>query len=650
MTRKSMIRTLLLCGTMVAGLAGATAAGAADATYDVIVRNGMVADGTGASLYRADVGIKRGYVLAIGDLSAATAERVIDAKGLYVAPGFINAHDHSLPDALSTATNMLQQGVTTELMNADGSGETDIHRQLDKYAAPGLAVNIGAQIGFNAVWTEIVGRSDVRPSEAQIKTMGDMLVAQMRAGAWGVSSGLDYKPAYFARPAEVIAIVKPVAPWRTYFQNHEKLSPENKFSSVAGMRETVDIASMAGLLPVITHMKLQGHEQGKAPFMLDEFSQARAKGQERGIDVYPYLAGASTLTGLTVPGWAMDGGYPQFVARVKDPDIRARVAVEIENAINARFTGPEDMWILDAQIKLSDAMRQRGAGMGETVIQLLEQADMRGIFKFGKEEDLEAILRYPTASIACDCGALPDSGLAGNGRFPHPRFYGSFPRVLGHYVRERGILSWEDAVRKMTGLPASMIGMVDRGYLAPGMAADLAIFNPNTIIDKADYANPTAPSVGIEYVLVNGVVAVDGGQPTKAKSGGVLLRAPDMPARLADVGNRKATGKATLAAVDGARTGPLSLDYALAQGTGDHAAKGHLRLTGPGGRIVLEARSLGLLQTVPGWAGVTGVAQDATGQLQAFTLISDEGNPTAPKGRRTFSLYLDGKLSYQSAP
>ncbi|MBP7339135.1 amidohydrolase family protein [Niveispirillum sp.] len=650
MMRMSMIRALLLCGTMMAGLGGGGAATAADAAYDVIVRNGMVADGSGAPLLRADVGIKGGYVLAVGDLSAATAGRVIDAKGLYVAPGFINAHDHSLPAALATATNMLQQGVTTEIMNADGAGETDIRRQLDTYAAPGLAVNIGAQIGFNAVWTEIVGRSDTRPSEGQIKTMGDMLVAQMRAGAWGVSSGLDYKPAYFARPAEVTAIVKPVAPWRTYFQNHEKLSPENNFSSVAGMRETVDIATGAGLLPVITHMKLQGHEQGKAPFMLAEFSEARAKGQERGIDVYPYLAGASTLTGLTVPGWAMDGGYPKFVARVKDPAIRAKVAVEIEQAINARFTGPEDMWILDAEIKLSDAMRQRGAGMGETVIQLLEQADMRGIFKFGKEEDLEAILRYPTASIACDCGALPDSGLSANGRFPHPRFYGSFPRVLGHYVRERGVLSWEDAIRKMTGLPASMIGMVDRGYLAPGMAADLAIFNPATIIDKADYANPTAPSVGIDYVLVNGVVAVEGGKPTRAKAGGVLLRAPDMPARIDHPGEREAVGKAALTAVDGTRSGTLSLDYAVAQGADEHAVKGHLRVTGPGGHVVLEARTLGRLQTAPGWAGVTGVVQDHEGRKQAFTMISDESNPTAPKGQRSFSLYLDGKLTYQSAP
>ncbi len=650
MTRTSMIRTLLLCGTVMAGLAGAPTALAADPAYDVIVRNGMVADGTGAGLFRADVGIRQGYVIAVGDLTAATAGRVIDAKGLYVAPGFINAHDHSLPAALATATNMLQQGVTTEIMNADGSGETDIRKQIDNYAAPGLAVNIGAQIGFNAVWTQIVGRTDIRPTEAQIKTMGDMLVAQMQAGAWGVSSGLDYKPAFFARPAEVTAVIKPVGPWRTYFQNHDKLSPENNFSSVAGMRETVEIATAAGLLPVITHMKVQGHEQGKAQFMLDEFSAARAKGQERGIDVYPYLAGASTLTGLTVPGWAMDGGYQQFLVRIKDPATRAKIAVEIEQAINARFTGPEDMWILDAEIKLSDAMRQRGAGMGETVIQLLEKADMRGIFKFGKEEDLEAILRYPTAAVSCDCGSLPDDGLAANGRFPHPRFYGTFPRVLGHYVREKGLLSWEDAVRKMTGLPAAMIGMVDRGYLAPGMAADLAIFNPATIIDKADYANPTAPSVGMEYVLVNGVVAIEGGKPTRAKAGGVLLRAPDMPARIDHGGDRKAAGKATLAATEGARTDGLTLDYALAQGAGDHVAKGHLRVKGADGRIVLEASTVGLLQTAPGWVAVTGVTQETTGRPKAFTMISDEGNPTAAPGRKTLSLYVDGKLSYQSAP
>lgn len=651
MTRTSMIRTLLLCGTVMAGLACVQPGLAADArSYDVIVRNGMVADGTGAPLLRADVGISGGHVLSVGDLSSAKAGREIDATGLYVAPGFINSHDHAIPEALVTATNMLWQGVTTEIVNADGWGPTDIRRQLGGYVAPGLAVNIGAQIGFNSVWTEAMGQADNRPTQTQIAAMGQVLLGQMQAGAWGVSSGLDYKPAYFAKPEEITAIIKPVAPWRTFYQNHDRLNQENNFSSVAGMRETIDIAVAAGLTPVITHMKLQGHEQGKAPAFLDELSAAIARGERRVIDVYPYLAGASTLTGLTVPGWAMEGGYEQFVVRVKDKAIRAKVAAEIENAIHARFNGPQNMLITDINTDLPTAMRQLGAGAGETVILLLETANMRGIFRFGAEKDLEAILRHPQAAIACDCGAMPDPGSAIKGRFPHPRDYGTFPRVLGHYVRETGLLSWEDAIRKMTGLPATLLGMVDRGYLVPGMAADLAIFDPASIIDKADYDKPTSLPVGMKYVLVNGVVALDPTGPTRMPAGAALWRAPDMPSRPESIGNRQATGTAVLTAVDGAETGRLTLEYRLSQNASSRTAGGVLRLTGPGKRPRLEAESFGLLQTAPGWASVTGTAGDGEGKRRAFTLITDDGNPAAVSGTRTVSLYLDGQLVYRAAP
>jgi N-acyl-D-amino-acid deacylase len=263
--------------------------------FDLIIRQGTVLDGTGAEPFKADVGIIGRHIIRIGDLAALKAKREINAAGLYVAPGFINLHSHASLDALATAENMLTQGVTTELLNPDGGGRTDLDEQLASAASGGLAVNIGAYIGFNSVWTSVVGEADRRPTAEELGRMREIVTANLDRGAWGVSAGLDYKPAYYATAEEVVEVVKAAQPYRTNFPNHDRVTPETKYSSRAGVAETIGIGGRAGLVPVITHMKVQGREQGGATTTLALMRDATNRGNYTAADVYPYLAGQTAL-------------------------------------------------------------------------------------------------------------------------------------------------------------------------------------------------------------------------------------------------------------------------------------------------------------------------------------------------------------------
>ena len=255
--------------------------------FAVILRHGTIVDGSGLVPYQADIAIAEGRIARIGNLSRATGKLELDVRGLYVTPGFINIHSHPAPAALVTAENMLTQGVTTEIMNADGSGPIDLTEQMVRLAANGFAVNIGGYIGFNRIWTEVVGPSDRRPTAEEIERMGGMITAGMEAGAWGVSAGLDYKPAYFARTDEVVAVVSAAGPWRTNFNNHERVTPESGFSSSNGIAETLKIGDQANLVPVVTHMKSTGRERGAASKALALFDAPERQGRYAAADVYP---------------------------------------------------------------------------------------------------------------------------------------------------------------------------------------------------------------------------------------------------------------------------------------------------------------------------------------------------------------------------
>ena len=609
----------LVAGAFAALSATVSAAPQAAPVYDVIIAHGTVIDGTGAAGAPADVGIIGGRIAAVGKLARAKAAKRIDATGLYVTPGFINVHDHSTPQGLPTAVNMLTQGVTTALLNPDGWGELDIGKQMSDLAKPGLALNIGAYSGFNAIWASVVGMADQRPTEAQTARMRDIVTRNLEQGAWGVSAGLDYKPAYFAKAEEVIAVVSAAKTWRTNFPHHDRITPESGFSSRVGVAETISIASAAGLSPEITHMKAQGREQGKGPEILEMMRQATAAGHFTTGDVYPYLAGMSGLHALTVPGWAQAGGEAAMLARIKDPEVRAKVVKAVEEAMDARFGGASGVYMPESQRQLVDVAKAEGVSPGEALLRVIEHNEWMGILTFGAESDLRAFLREPTVAITCDCGA----DLATK---THPRAYGNYPRVLGHYVREAHVLTWPDAIRKMTGLPASSLGMVDRGFIAPGMAADIAVFDPRTIIDHATFEHPAQLSQGMRFVLVNGRIELADGKATGEKGGAVLLRADDMPTHPMDVlGDRHIRLEGLGLTDDVGRPVKLSLDVKQSK---SGAAIGRIALTDERGRTIFSANAMGPLQTGDHWLSVSGWSRSRNGG--AFTVTIDAGNPRRP--------------------
>jgi len=566
--------------------------------FSIIFRNGTVIDGTGGARFRADLAISGAAVARVGNLSNERATTEVDATGLIIAPGFINIHSHATADGLQRAENMLTQGVTTEIANADGAGPLDIADQLDRALARGLAVNLGAQIGFNSVWTQVIGAADRRASTDDIARMRALIVEGLSKGAWGVSAGLDYKPAYFAQAEEVIKVVEAAKPFRTIFINHDRVTPESGFSSRAGMEETMAIGERAGITPVITHMKVQGHEQGSADQILSRMREATARGSYTAADAYPYLAGQTGLVALIIPGWAQDGGRDVMLKRFADPDLRARIVRESEEAMDKRFGGAAGIYLPATRRELTSVMREMNVSAGEAVVRLLEQGSPGIIARFGVEADLVKILQHPTTSIACDCGAVVPGAAS------HPRYYGSFPRVLGRYVREQKALSLEDAIRKMSGLPAATIGLVDRGLLAAGMAADVVVFDPTTIIDHATFEEPTLPSDGVRYVLVNGQFAVNRGEATLAKAGQALRRLEYMPTRpMAPPG--------TLRAIRGDSPGRETSDQLamvsvnVAQGPMDRQARGTVWAGTPSDHVI-EVREFGVIQTGSNWASVTG--------------------------------------------
>jgi N-acyl-D-amino-acid deacylase len=607
----------LLLATIVAGCAPPTNTTVGPsphpAPFDVILRGGSVLDGTGRPAYRADVGVAGARIAKVGDLSRDSAATVIDVSGLVVAPGFINLHSHASPQAVPTAANMLRQGVTTELMNADGGGPLDIARQLASADSGGLAVNIGVYAPFNSAWASVVGTTDRRPTRDEIAKVTALLERGLEAGAWGVSAGLDYKPAYYATTDEVVAVLSPLRAWHTNFPNHDRLTPEAEYSSLAAMRETIEIGERAGLVPVITHMKLQGKEQGRADSALAMMRAATARGVYTAADVYPYLAGQTALAALFIPGWAQEGGRDAFLQRLRDSSVRARVIRETEQALVARVGGPSNVYVIGRNRTVAQIMTEMGtSSTGDAIVRILEVDSPGMIATFGAEPDLVKIIQYPDAAIACDCGASRNAA--------HPRYSGTFPRVLGHYARESRSLALAEAVRKMTGLPATLVGMVDRGFIAPGMAADLAVFDAATVLDHATYERPMELPQGIRLVMVNGRVALRDGEPTGVAGGRTLRRTRAMISRQMSI---SASRELRFEAADSGTM--VRLDLARRQ------------LSVAGGGTQLDGIEFGLVQTARQWATVTGrLRASGTGEELGFALITDDADGSV-------TLHVDGR-------
>ena len=621
-------------------LAGGPVQAATAPAYDVILRHGTVFDGTGAPGRVADVGVIGGRIAAVGDLSRARGRIEREVRSLYVAPGFINIHSHLTPAGLQNARNMLTQGVTTEVVNADGGGSTDIAAQLASYAVGPMALNVGAYVGFNSIWQAVVGLDSRRPSPGEITRMRGLITRNLAAGAFGVSAGLDYAPGVYATTDEVVGVVSAAKGWRTNFPNHERVTAASGFSGKVGIAETIRIASAAGLAPEITHIKAQGVEQGEGAEILTMMDRASGQGHFTTGDVYPYLAGQTGLHALIIPAWAQVGGRATMLARFRDPAQRPRIVAEAEATMNARFGGPKGVFVLTTHQALTDLMATGGVSAGEALIRAIEAAPVDSILTFGAEPDLVAFLRHPNIAIACDCGASTSEAV-------HPRFYGTYPRVLGRYVRTQGVLTWPEAIRKMTGLPASIVGLADRGLLSPGMAADIVAFNPRTIEDHATYDSPTLLSDGVSLVLVNGGLALDHGKPTGGAYGQPLRRGPHTPTRPMVLTPRGLRILGDAVASDGGRI-RIQADLRAMPGA---PTRGTVVFRGPGWPRPLMVATLGVLQTAAGWASLTGwTAPDTAGPGQPFSLIVDQANPLDPSGLASITLTLGDRTRTLALP
>lgn len=502
----------------------------APATYDVLIRNGRVLDGSGNPWMAADVAITGDRVAAVGNLRGATAGRVVDATGLYVAPGFIDSHTHNGPglatEPLSPAKPQLAQGITTVFVNPDGGGPTDLAAQRAALLEHGLGVNVAQFVPHGSVREAVMGSEDRRATPAEIERMRALVRAGMLEGAWGLSAGPFYVPGSYADNAEFIAAAKVAAEFGGAFQSHIRDESDYNIGVMASVDEVIAVAREARLPSIVTHIKALGPGVwGFSTAMIRRIEQARAEGLEVWADHYPYEAGATNLAAALVPRWAQAGGNAAMRQRFADPAARPKIRAEMVE--NLRRRGGADRiqfrrFTPDPSIEgltLAKVAGDRGTDPVDLSIALLEKGSVSVVSFAMHEDDVRVFLRQPWVMTGSDGDLVP----LGEG-VPHPRSYGAFARKIRRYVVEEPILALADAVRSMTTLPARVFRMQGRGELRPGAYADVIVFDLARVRDTATYAQPHQLAEGMVHVFVNGRPAVTDGTFTSERAGRILRR------------------------------------------------------------------------------------------------------------------------------
>ena len=503
--------------------------------FDVLITGGTVIDGTGAPRYAADVALAGDRIALVSrqPIAPSRAARVIDAAGRVVAPGFIDLHAHieALPN-LPGAESAVRQGVTTALGGPDGSGPLPLAPYMAAREQQRIGINVAYLVGHNSVRRRVMGSANREPTPEELARMEALIAEGMGQGAFGLSTGLRYVPGNYAKIDEVIALSRVAADSGGIYTSHLR---EEGLGLIEGVAEAIRIGREARIPVVLTHHKAIGRAMwGKSAQTLAMVDSARAAGIDVMVDVYPYIA-TSTGMAVLIPTWAFAGGDTAFARRLTDPalrdSIRRGIIFNLENDRGggdiARVQFSSARWQPDLAGKnLADWARLRGlAPTVENGADLVIEGQARGgasmIYHVLDEQDVQRILRHPYAIVASD-GALSRFGDASS---PHPRAYGTFPRVLGRYARDLGLFPLETAVHKISGMPAARLGLPDRGVIREGAAADVVIFDPTTVADRSTFTAPHAYPAGIEYVFVNGAAAVDNGTFTDARSGRVLRRA-----------------------------------------------------------------------------------------------------------------------------
>jgi N-acyl-D-amino-acid deacylase len=507
----------------------ASGAGAEDPRFDLVLRDARVVDGSGNPWFRADVGVRGDRIVAVG-AGLAPGRREVEVAGRIVAPGFIDTHSHFREGIAKdrTARCALSQGVTTLLEGPDGSSPLPLRDFLASLETLRPAVNLGSLVGHGSIREKVMGLVNREAQPEEIERMRVLVREAMEDGAFGLSTGLFYLPGTFAPTSEVVELARVAGARGGVHTSHMRDEAARVEDSV---RETIEIGEKGRLPTQITHHKLVGVPNwGKSVQTLRLVAEARARGVDVTIDQYPYTASSTGLEVLTPP-WSREGGREKLLARLNDPETRGRIrAAAVVNIRDNRGGGdPKNIQLASCEFdatlagkSLADLTRARGVEVSleaaaETALTMIERGFCWAIFHAIAEEDVERILVSPFTMIASD-GEIPVFGQGS----PHPRSYGTFARVLGRYVREKRLLSLEEAVRKMTSMPASRFGLSDRGLVRPEMAADLVVFDPDHIVDRATFEQPHQFAEGIHLALVNGEIAFENGEPTAARAGRVL--------------------------------------------------------------------------------------------------------------------------------
>jgi len=519
--RPLSLALLLLC-------VAATATAAQEHT--VLIRNGRVMDGSGNPWIRADVLIRGDRIAAVGGLGDVDADEVVDATGLYVTPGFIDVHSHSGPGlaspGLSHAEPLLAMGLTTVFVNPDGGGPIDLAAQRDALLADGLGVNVAQLVGHGSVREAVIGSEDRHATPAELERMKGLVRAGMDEGAWGLSSGTFYVPGSYAPPAEIEELAKVVAPYGGAYTSHYRDESTYSVGLMAAVDEVIDVGREAGIPAVLTHVKALGPlVWGYGAAIVQRVERARAEGVQVFADQYPYMASATGLGSALLPRWSQAGGRDSLMARMARPETMALIREEMVQGL-VRRGGADRIQFRrfrpDPSIEgrlLGDLARERAQDPIDTAIDLIRGGGPSIVSYNMLEEDVETLMRQPWTMTSSDGDLVP----MGEG-VPHPRTYGAFTRKIRLYVRERGTVSLEDAIRSMTSLPATVFGLPDRGTLRAGAIADLVVFDLARVRDVAEYTDPHHYSEGMVHVFVNGTAAIRHGAFTGSRAGRVLRK------------------------------------------------------------------------------------------------------------------------------
>src|SRR5271163_3722869 len=528
--------------------------------FDVVITNGHIVDGTGSPWYSGDVGIRGGRIAAIGNLAGAPTKRTINAHGEVVAPGFIDMLGQSELTILvdPRLPSKIFQGITTEITGEGGSAaplndaiiatdrSTYEHYKINpgwrtfrEYYArlenQGMGINLASFVGATQVRRMVLGDADMQPTPEQLEKMKTLVRDAMRDGAVGVSTALEYAPAPYAKTEEIIALASEASKFGGIYATHMRNESDSVLESID---ETVRIGREAHIPVEIWHFKVAGKANwGRMPELVARVNKARAEGLDVSADTYAYTAWSNSMSAF-VPPWAHDGGDAKLIERLKDPATRARIRKDMETPSKDwdnewdEIAGPQDVMITAVQNpalkkfqgqRITDVAKAWNKDPMDALLDLLvEDKAFTECAVFGMSEpDIVLALQQPWVSFDNDSSGTSPEGILGE-EHPHPRAYGTFPRVLRKYVREEKKLTLEDAIRKFSALPAQRMRITDRGVLKQGLWADVVVFDPETVRDVATFDDPNRLSEGMEYVLINGVPVIENGKMTGALPGKVL--------------------------------------------------------------------------------------------------------------------------------